>query len=134
MKAQKGPIVVVRSRALRGLLFALGSLSLALGIIGIFVPLLPTTPFLLLSAWCFLKSSEKVYRWLYNQALLGAALRNWEHDKSISRFTKFMAVLMIALSVVLIWLKVDSLWIKAPVSGFLILVSAFILSRKTTIF
>jgi uncharacterized protein len=51
-----------------------GCISLSLGIVGIFLPLLPTTPFLLLSAYCFLKSSKKMYSWLINHK---SALKNY---------------------------------------------------------
>lgn len=56
------------------LLFILGFVSLALGIVGIIVPLLPTTPFLLLSAYCFNRSSEKFHNYILNNKILGNIL------------------------------------------------------------
>lgn len=61
----------------RWLLIAAGSVSLALGVLGMFLPLLPTTPFLLLSAACYGKSSERFYRWLVNHRLFGAYIQNY---------------------------------------------------------
>ncbi|MDP2965825.1 MAG: YbaN family protein [Pelolinea sp.] len=71
---------------------SLGVLSLGLGIIGIFIPLLPTTPFLLLAASFFLKGSETLYRWLLNHKLLGTYIRNYREHKAIPLTTKILAV------------------------------------------
>lgn len=71
---------------------SLGILSLGLGIIGVFIPLLPTTPFLLLAAGFFFKGSEKLYRWLLNHKLLGSYIRNYREHKAIPLTTKILAV------------------------------------------
>lgn len=107
-------------------------MSLALGIIGAFLPVLPTTPFLLLSAWCFLKSSPKAHQWLYRQPVLGKSLRDWERNKSIAKSTKVIAISMITLSLVFIWLKPLMLWVQIAVTILLVTVSTFIVTRKST--
>ncbi len=93
------------------------------------MPVLPTTPFVLLAAWCFLKSSEKAHIWLYRQPIFGKALQDWEKNRSINRTSKVLAISMIALSVVFIWAKVDNTLIRYSVTLLLLLVSAFILTR-----
>ncbi|MDT8375784.1 MAG: YbaN family protein [Mariprofundaceae bacterium] len=72
---------------------ALGFLFLGLGFIGIFLPLLPTTPFVLLAAGCFAKSSEGLSRWLLNNRTFGPMIRNWEEHKCISCNSRRVAVL-----------------------------------------
>lgn len=67
---------------MKTLYIALGTLSLALGILGIFLPLLPTTPFLLLTAALYFKSSPRLYNWLLNQKHLGPYIRNFRENKS----------------------------------------------------
>lgn len=79
------------------LLTAAGFLSLTLGVIGIFLPVLPTTPFVLLAAGCFARSSPKLHQWLRNTSLFGNILVNWEQNKCIPLKSKFIAVSMIVL-------------------------------------
>ena len=67
----------VRNSWGRGLLIAAGSLSVALGVIGIFVPLLPTTPLRLLAAWCYARSSDRFHNWLMNHRWLGPYIRHY---------------------------------------------------------
>ncbi len=79
------------------ILIVAGWTSLGLGIMGVFLPLLPTTPFILLSAYCFSKSSPSLHQWLLHQPRLGPIIRNWEHYGSISLQAKFMATVTIIL-------------------------------------
>jgi uncharacterized membrane protein YbaN (DUF454 family) len=70
----------------------LGFLSFSLGIIGVFIPFLPTTPFLLLSAGFFLKGSDRLYQWLINHRVFGKYIRNFREYKAIPKNTKIFAV------------------------------------------
>lgn len=63
------------------LLFVLGFVSLILGIVGIILPLLPTTPFLLLSAYCFSRSSEKFHNYILNNKVFGQYIRDYNEKK-----------------------------------------------------
>ncbi len=80
------------SRTLRLFYRTLGFCFVGLGILGIFLPLLPTTPFLLLAAGCFSRSSERCYRWLYTSRVFGPLIRDWEKNRSVSLLTKSIAV------------------------------------------
>lgn len=75
-----------------------GSLSLGLGIIGIILPLLPTTPFLLLSAACYAKSSERLYHWLLENKYFGSYIKNYRAGKGIPLKAKITAVSVLWLS------------------------------------
>lgn len=120
---------LIKDKVVRSIIFAIGGLSLVLGAIGIFVPLLPTTPFLLLSAWCFLRTSPRAHAFVYRQPYLGAILRNWEDKKSISRPAKIQAILLIAASLAFMWFKIGSMPVRVGVTVLLTAVSIFIVSR-----
>jgi uncharacterized protein len=92
-----------RSRVVRILLWITGSLSLVLGLIGVLLPGLPTTPFILLAAACYARASPRLHQRLLNHRWLGPMLRDWERDRSLTRRTKTVAVgsmlLMVSLSI-----------------------------------
>ena len=76
----------------KGIFLVAGFGLVGLGTIGIFVPLLPTTPFLLLAAACFARSSERCHRWLLGHRLFGPILKNWHEHRCIPRRAKRVAV------------------------------------------
>ena len=75
-----------------GMYKILGFLFLGIACLGYVLPVLPGTPFLLLSAWCFARSSEKWHAWLLSSELFGPMIRNWEQNRCISRKTKVVAI------------------------------------------
>jgi uncharacterized membrane protein YbaN (DUF454 family) len=91
----------MRATAKRRLLIGAGTLSTGLGIIGIFVPILPTTPFLLLAAACHMRSSERFYQWLINNRILGAYVRNYIEDKGMPVKIKMFTILLLWLTIAL---------------------------------
>ena len=76
-----------------------GTLSLVIGGIGIILPLLPTTPFLLLAAVCYAKSSKRWYRWLIYNRWFGEFIRNWHEGRGIPMKTKALSILFLILTI-----------------------------------
>lgn len=101
------------SATVRWLLAGTGLLALLLGIVGIFVPVLPTTPFLLLAALCFARSSARFHRWLLDHHISGPLIRDWALHRSIPLRIKRFAYLLMALSFGSSILIVPMLWLKA---------------------
>ena len=83
----------------KGIYLIVGTLSLAAGILGIFLPVLPTTPFILLSAWCFFRSSSKIYNWVISNERFGPTIENYQEGRGITKSTKIKAIGMMWLTI-----------------------------------
>lgn len=110
---------------------AIGVVSLLLGAAGILLPLLPTTPFVLVAAVAFAKSSDRLHQWLIEHNVFGPLIANWRRGGTISRSAKIASILsMIAILVVSLLLTLPTLVIV--VQGLVLGVcAAFILSRPS---
>lgn len=97
---------VNRHRLVRWLFAGLGSLLVGIGVLGMILPLLPTTIFLLGAAGCFAKASPGAYRWLTTNRLFGNHLRNYREHKGATRTSKFFSI--------------ATLWVGLAVSAFII--------------
>jgi len=84
-----------KQRIVKALLLTAGTISLTLGAIGIFLPILPTTPFLLLAAACYLRSSERMHKWLLGNRWFGEYIRNYQEGRGIPLKTKVVAVIVL---------------------------------------
>ena len=89
-----------REKLKRGLFVIAGTISLVLACIGIVLPVLPTTPFLLLTAGCYLKGSKKMHAWLLNHKLFGHYIRNYVEGKGISAKAKVFTLTLMWISIV----------------------------------
>ena len=83
------------NRLIRYLLIILGTISLVIGVIGIFIPVLPTTPFLLMAAACYMRSSTRFYNWLLNNRLFGNYIRNYIEGRGMPLSTKIYTLLFL---------------------------------------
>lgn len=102
-----------------------------LGFIGAFLPLLPTTPFLLLAAWAAPRGSPALHRWLYEHPRFGAVLIAWEQKRAVSTRAKWTACILMTLSWVIMYFQ-TSTWIVPAITGVLFIgISAFLISRPT---
>ncbi|WP_394251851.1 YbaN family protein [Vibrio profundi] len=101
-----------------------GGLSLILAFLGIVLPLLPTTPFLLLSSACFMRSSPRFHRWMHEHKTLGPLLTNWHENGAVTKQVKNRGLFFILLSFSFSIYFAPVLWVK----GFLILVLVILLS------
>jgi len=89
----------MRPTVKRKLLIGAGTLSTGLGIIGIFIPILPTTPFLLLAAACYMRSSERFYQWLISNRIFGAYVRNYIEGRGMPVRIKVLTILLLWLTI-----------------------------------
>ena len=94
----------------RILYLLLGWFSLITGIIGIFLPLLPTTPLVLLAAWCFSRSSDRFHSWLINHKFFGPIVRDWQSSDGIPRRARNRAILFMWSGMLISILLVSRFW------------------------
>lgn len=117
----------------RWILFVIGWVSFVLGIIGAFLPVLPTTPFLILSAFLFSKSSPRFHQWLLRLPLAGPGIRDWDERKVINTRAKIMCTVMIIFSATMIWIKAPvAMALKIILTAILFSVNVFVLTRKSS--
>jgi uncharacterized membrane protein YbaN (DUF454 family) len=114
------------------LLIILGLVFVGLAILGVFLPVLPTTPLLLLALACFAKSSEKLHTWLLTNKILGPPIRHWQETKSITRKAKVYALITISIGGALSILSVDTKMLKLLLLAVLIIPVVIILKIKST--
>lgn len=90
----------MKNAIINKILVVLGSFFLALGIIGIFIPILPTTPFLLLATACYARGSKRFYNWLINNKWLGEYIKNYREGKGISSNIKIISITMLWITII----------------------------------
>lgn len=86
------------SPVLRAILIAIGTVALAFGLLGIVVPVLPTTPFLLLAAACYARASARLYEWLLGQPGVGPIITEWRRSRSLPPGVKGRAIAVVAVT------------------------------------
>lgn|SRR5689334_11954074 len=115
--------------AVRYLLLAFAALCVALGVIGIFVPGLPTTVFILLAGWAAARSSPRFSAWLENHATFGPMIRDWRDNGAVSRRAKISATVVMTLSAVILFLTASRAWVAEAVTALMAVVLMWLWRR-----
>jgi uncharacterized protein len=123
------PVKKPASPYTRWLYLALAWICLALGVIGVVLPVLPTTPFILAAAWAAARGSTRLHEWMRNHKRFGAAIRDWEETGSVSRKAKWWATSMMTLSCVTFFLTAPKLWMAFTGTGILASVATWLWFR-----
>lgn len=106
-------------RALRAAYLAAGFAFIGLAVLGALLPVLPSTPFVLLAAACFARSSERFYAWVMNHRSFGPLVREWRHHRSIPYRAKLYAIALMSLSLtVSIVFFVEPPWLRVALAVF----------------
>jgi uncharacterized protein len=122
----------VKKPLVRALLIGLGTLCVVLAVLGIFLPLLPTTPFLLLAAWCYIRSSTKLHRWLINHPWFGDYIYYYQRYRAISLHVKVSSLVMLWLTIgySVIW-AIESWGVRALLIAIAVGVTTHLVRLKT---
>lgn len=110
----------------RAMFLALGSLALLLAVLGVFLPVLPTTPFVLLAAACFARGSERLHNGLLAHRVAGPIIHEWREHRSMPAGVKPWAFLLMGLSFGISILLVESNWHRAMLAGIAIVLAVFL--------
>lgn len=108
----------------------LGWLMVATGIVGAFLPVLPTTPFLLIALWCFSKSSPKLEAWLLSHPKFGEPLRNWRENGAIPRRAKIAAVSLMTMSYAIFWFGTEPPPLRASIVAAVMIGAALFVTTR----
>jgi hypothetical protein len=122
---------IVENKPLRTLLKICGTISLALGIIGIVLPVLPTTPFLLLAAACYARSSKKFYDWLMCNRIFGSYIRNYREGRGIPMNVKVLSITFLWIAILVSMYLVESTIMRLVLPIIAAIVTAHILTLRT---
>ncbi|MDN3520244.1 YbaN family protein [Halomonas ramblicola] len=113
----------------RFLYIAIAWISFTLGLIGVFLPLMPTTCFMLLAVWAASRGSPRFALWIREHPRFGPAVVAWEGERAIPRHAKWLAAGMLGVSILVLSLTVAVLWLKLALIVGLALLGAWILTR-----
>ena len=123
---------IISNRFFRYLLISAGTIFLGFGIIGIFLPVLPTTPFLLLAAACYARSSKRFYDWLMNNKWFGTYIKTYRDGRGVPlKFKIFTITLLWITIIVSVFLVMNNYWVKIILILIAIGVTIHILTIKT---
>lgn len=110
----------------RVLLILVGWISIVLATFGLLLPLLPTTPFLLLAAWCFSRSSPRFHHWLLYKSWFGQYIRHWQQHKALPKGVKIKLIVIIIFTFLFsLWL-IEGWWIRGGLLIILVLLLGYI--------
>ena len=114
------------SPTVRGVLVVVGTVSVAAGVAGAFLPVLPTTPFLLLAAACYARASRRFYNALLNNRTFGPTILEWQEHRSMAYRTKITAIVLMALTLtVSIVFFVEPPWLQAALALFGVVLAVY---------
>jgi uncharacterized membrane protein YbaN (DUF454 family) len=117
---------------IRLIYLSVGWICTGLGIIGAFLPVMPTTPFLLVAVWAFSRSSPRLRHWLYHHPQYGETIRDWFEHGAVSNRIKIFAIITMSMSVPIVFLFTQNLLLVAIHATAILLVAIFLISRPST--
>jgi hypothetical protein len=117
------------SPARRWLYFAAGWVFFALGVLGTVLPIVPTTPFMLLALWAFSASSERFHDWLYHHRIFGPPLQRWRRERVVPLWTKVLALASMCASLVYVGFFVRPPWYAFAPMLLVVAAGALFISR-----
>ena len=118
---------------IKSVYFVLGWVFFALGVIGIFLPVMPTTPFMILALWGFSRSSDRFHNWLYNHRYFGPSLQMWNKHRVIPKIAKIMSLSFMSISFIyMVFFVPLAIAVKVLIAVLMLYGAWFILTKPST--
>lgn len=128
---QRNEVKMQRNPLVKGLFIIGGLVSVGLGVVGIFLPLLPTTPFLLLAAFLFIRSSDRLYVKLMEHPVLGTYIKNYVEEKGLPQKTKVIVLTLLWISIIVSMVLSGQLWVQFLLGCIAVVVTIHVSRLKT---
>jgi hypothetical protein len=117
---------------MRGIYVIVGTIALIIGAIGIFLPVVPTTPLVILAAACYYRGSERLHAWILSSRWFGETIKNYQAGRGLTRDTKVRAISMMwAMILVSAWFFVSNLFVRVAMIGVAIGVTVYLVRLPT---
>jgi len=106
----------VSGKMMRGVYIVVGTIALVIGAIGLFLPVIPTTPLLILAAACYYRGSDRLHNWILSSRWFGETIKNYQEGRGLTRDTKVRAISMMwAMILISAWFFVSNLFIRVAI-------------------
>ncbi len=122
----------VSGKMMRGVYVVVGTIALVIGAIGIFLPVIPTTPLVILAAACYYRGSERLHAWILSSRRFGETIKNYQEGRGLTRDTKVRAISMMWASIIIsAWFFVSNLFVRVAMIGVAIGVTVYLVRLPT---
>jgi uncharacterized membrane protein YbaN (DUF454 family) len=119
-------------KMIRGIYIIVGTIALIIGAIGLFLPVIPTTPLVILAAACYYRGSDRLHTWILSSRWFGETIKNYQEGKGLTRNTKVRAISMMwAMILISAWFFVSSLFIRVAMICVAIGVTVYLVRLPT---
>ena len=122
----------VSGKMMRGIYIVVGTIALVIGAIGLFLPVIPTTPLVILAAACYYRGSERLHAWILRSRWFGGTIKNYQAGRGLTRDTKVRAISMMwAMILISAWFFVSNLFVRVAMIGVAIGVTVYLVRLPT---
>jgi uncharacterized membrane protein YbaN (DUF454 family) len=122
----------VSGKMMRGIYIVVGTIALVIGAIGLFLPVIPTTPLVILAAACYYRGSERLHEWILSSKWFGETIKNYQAGRGLTRDTKARAISMMwAMILISAWFFVSNLFVRVAMIGVAVGVTVYLVRLPT---
>jgi len=122
----------VSGKMMRGIYVIVGTIALVIGAIGLFLPVIPTTPLVILAAACYYRGSERLHAWILSSRWFGETIKNYQAGRGLTRDTKMRAIFLMWTSIIIsTWFFVSNLFVRVAMIGVAMCVTVYLVRLPT---